>query len=71
MKFRRLTNWAEVSECGRYTVSAAKVEGCWSFTAWRRGPYVGVVPTLLGSHRISEEARELCRRHAKSEKIAA
>ena len=66
MKFRRFTDYAEISECGRYTVSAAKVMGRWTFQGWRRGLFEGDIAILLTRRRttIAEDARETCRRHA-------
>ena len=73
MKFRRITDYAEVSECGRYTVSAAKVLGRWTFQGWRRGLFDGDAPTLLSRTRltIAEDARESCRRDARAKAKAA
>lgn len=58
MKFKRITDWAEKSDCGRYTVSAARVMGVYRFTAWRlalNGPGV-----LLGATDTAQECRDLC-----------
>lgn len=64
MKFRRVSDWAEESECGRYTVAAAKVMGLWTFQGWRRPRRRGEPGTLLTRTRltIAEDAREACRR---------
>lgn len=66
MKFLRITDYAEESDCGRYTVSAAKVNGRWTFQGWRRPVFDGAAPALLTPTRttIAEDAREACRRHA-------
>ena len=62
MKFRRVSDWAEVSECNGYSVCAAKVLGKYTFQAWR------VPATLLGTRNDAESCRELCREHAKNHK---
>lgn len=70
VKFERITDWAEVSECGRYTVSASmdsdglkpKAVKRYLFTAWRRnsnGP-----PDILLIHAEAEKCRDACREHA-------
>ena len=68
MKFRRFDNYAEISEDGRYTVSAAKVQGLWTFQGWRRGLFDGDPATLLTPNRltIAEDARIACRRDARA-----
>lgn len=71
MKFARWSDYAEVSECGRYTICAAKVEGIWTFQGWRRANLEGEIGTLLTPTRltIAEDARTACARDAK--RIAA
>lgn len=65
MKFQRFNDYAEISDCGRYTISAARVLGIWVYSGWLRGSYDGQAPTLLTRHRLtfSEDARKACRRH--------
>jgi hypothetical protein len=66
MKFTRVSDWAEVSECNGYSVCAAQVMGRYKFQAW-------CIPlTLLGTHYDAEACRQLCREHkaAESRKVA-
>jgi hypothetical protein len=62
MKFNRITEYAELSECGRYTVAGARVSDRLKFQAWRREP--GKVASLLDTFDDAESAREACRRDA-------
>ena len=73
MKFRQLTGYAEISDCGRYTMSAARVQGIWVYSGWLRGSYDGQAPTLLTPSRLTfaEDARTACRRHAAKAKREA
>lgn len=64
MKFTRTSNWAEMSECGRYTVAAARVDGGFVFQAWRKG----VIAELLHTDKDSEKCRRACREHAAQSK---
>lgn len=57
MEFKRITDWAEVSDCGRYTVSAARVSGKYMFQGWRRSKPMAV---LLGTRQTAQAARNLC-----------
>lgn len=59
MNFERVGQWAELSECKRYTVAASKVRGAFKFQAWRVNP--GEMATLLGTEDDAESARQLCR----------
>jgi hypothetical protein len=61
MKFHRTGEWFELSECGQYTVSAAKVNDKFVFSAHR----VGKPGECLGSYLTPSEAREHCREHAR------
>lgn len=71
MKFLRLGDYAEESECQRYTVCRARVGGLWTYQGWRRGIFDGDVATLLTRQRltIAEDARTACSKDA--ERIAA
>lgn len=67
MKFNRISAWAEVSEDGRYTVSAHKVAGKYGFQAWRKPPAGSKdIAALLGTKDDAEAARELCRADAQA-----
>lgn len=72
MKFERVSDWAQVSDCGKYTVSAAKVAEMdgrrvkllrFKFQAWHVRPD-GQPALLLGTFDDAESARKLCREHA-------
>jgi hypothetical protein len=61
MNFERITQWAELSECKRYTVAASKVLGKFRFQAFRVVP--GGMAELLGTEDEAESCRQLCRDH--------
>jgi hypothetical protein len=61
VNFERITQWAELSECKRYTVAASKVGGAFKFQAWRIVP--GGAAELLGTEDQAESCRQLCRDH--------
>jgi len=65
MKFERITQWAELSECKRYAVSASKVMGKFKFQASTEGE-AGQPWVLLGTTDDAESARQLCRDHKRS-----
>jgi hypothetical protein len=71
VKFRRIDDYAEESECARYTVCAAKVNGIWTFQGWRRANMEGDIATLVtrGRVTIAEDARKACTKDAR--RIAA
>jgi hypothetical protein len=61
LKWFQASAYAEMSECKRYTMSASRVQGVWSFQGWRRAPEgSGEMPTLLGTRSIAQDARDLC-----------
>lgn len=60
MNWRRISNWHEESECGRYSVAASRVGGKYVFQAWRRGD----VATLLHTDTDAQACREACAAHA-------
>lgn len=65
MNFDRIGQWAEMSECKRYTVATSKVGGAFKFQAFR----INANPpaTLLGTKDDAESARQLCRDHVSRE----
>lgn len=64
MRFNRMGKWYEQSECGGYTVSAAKVMEGIVYSAWKVRP--GQIGEKLCDSRIAEECRQCCRDHAKA-----
>ena len=72
MKWRQVSGYAEESECKRYRMSAARVQGRWTFQAWRRAPEGSdQMPTLLGTCSFTQDAKRLCSTDAKAQKVAA
>lgn len=73
MKFERFSTWAQISECGRYSVSASlhadglgpKAMKRYLFTAWLRNP--GATPSILLVDADVEKCRQACRDHAASQ----
>lgn len=63
MKFERVTQWAELSDCKRYSVAASKVMGKYKFQAFA-DPGSGKPWDLLGTKDSAESARQLCRDHS-------
>lgn len=66
MKFNRISDWAEVSECGQYTVSASVTgkgkEKRYAFHAWKRAPADSHdMAKPLGCFSDAEAARQRCR----------
>lgn len=56
MKWDRVGDWCELTECGRYTVAASKLDDRYGFTAFHG-------KEILGTFRSADEARERCRAH--------
>lgn len=71
MNFHRYSRYAEVSDCGRYTVSSSSVQGVWAFTAWRRAAFTEAAPTMLGIYPLAPAARDRCASDAYAQKAAA
>ena len=69
MNFVRQTDgWSELSECGKYSVAIACVNGRFVNTAY----YIECKPArILGVRKELEEARELCREHARKQSTAS
>lgn len=68
MKFERFSSWVEVSECGKYSVSASvHMQGKlkrYLFTAWLRAPDADSSPSILLVDADAELCRRACRNHA-------
>lgn len=64
MKFNRATQWAEVSDCGGYSVAAAKCGPLFKFSACRLRTAQQRPAELLGTFDDAEAARECCRQNA-------
>jgi hypothetical protein len=68
MNFERISTWAEVSACGKYSVSASvHMQGKlkrYLFTAWLRAPDSDSSPSILLVDADPELCRNACRNHA-------
>lgn len=60
MKFTRMGQWHEISECGKYVVSAAHVVDRFKFQGWLLAPQKGKTADLLGTFDSADEARTCC-----------
>ena len=63
MKFARIGQWAQISECRKYSVSCVRVNDAYRFEAWhlKGGPSKGV---SLGIFADATQARAACDEHA-------
>lgn len=66
MNFSRVTPWAQVSDCGHYSVACARVNGAYRFEAW----HLPGKAELLGSFDNAEDARKACTEHKKRLELA-
>jgi hypothetical protein len=57
--FTRVSNWAELSTCSRYSVSAMKQGDAYGFQAWLIGKPSEIIYT-----GTVEQCRQACRDHA-------
>lgn len=64
IEWTRAGQWHEVSDCGRYKVCAAQVDGKYVFQAWK-GSRPG---ELLHSGTAADQARAVCEADAKEGK---
>lgn len=73
LKWRQVNPFAEMTECGRYSMCAARVMGIWKFQGWRRAPDgSGEMPTLLRpTHSFPQDARDLCELDLRAQRKAA
>lgn len=62
MNFKAVSVWAELSDCGNYTVSLAKVGDRFSHQAWKKPEGRGIAE-LLGTFEKKDDARACCRGH--------
>jgi hypothetical protein len=63
VKFNRVSDWAEVSEDGRFSVAMIRTKGRYTFEAWRCGTKQKQAENL-GSFPDIEQARQRCRESA-------
>lgn len=68
LNWTRVTDWAQVSDCGRYSVSACKVMGVFKFEAWYRAKGK---EQNLGIFEESAQGRRVCENHAAKQETAA
>ena len=66
MNWNRVSQWAEISDCERYTVCVAQVCGKFVFTAWLRASTRTLAPTELGCFSDVVPAKSACEDHAKA-----
>lgn len=59
MTFTRIGQWAQLSDCGKYTVCCIKTAEGHKFEAWFRGN----PDRPLGLFSDAEAARQSCREH--------
>jgi hypothetical protein len=64
VNWQRLTAWAEVSDCGRYSVASVKVHGRFYHEAWKRPTETDRLRELLATCNEVQDAREVCEKHA-------
>ena len=63
MKWTRKDKYAEVSDCGRYSVAAYGTGTRWMFEGWRTRKHEEG-PHLVCANVTAEEARRLCEEDA-------
>jgi len=73
MKWIQIDKYAEESDCKRYRVSAARVQGRWTFQAWRRPPEGSdQLATPIGETCVfAQDARKLCKIDLRAQRKAA
>lgn len=64
LSFHQADRWHRLSDCNRYAVSKALVNGTPRYDAWRRGKDGSVIPTNLGCFDTALEAETRCQAHA-------
>lgn len=52
-----------ITECGKYTVDAARLGSGYRYSAWRRAAADGDLPHALGCRDTPGEAKALCEAH--------
>lgn len=55
-----------ITECGKYTVDAARLGSGYRYSAWRRPAADGALPHALGCCNTPGEAKALCEAHLAS-----
>jgi hypothetical protein len=63
MNFKRMSDWHEISDDGRYVVSAAHVIDRYRFQGFLLAPEKGKTSELLGTYDSAPEARQCCEDH--------
>lgn len=63
LRFVRADRWHELSDCNRYAVSKALVDGVPRYDAWRRGENRMGIPQNLGCFDSAAEAEARCQAH--------
>jgi len=66
VNWSRISQWAEISDCERYTVCVAKVNERFVFTAFLRATTRTLAPTELGCFSDSAPAKAVCEDHARA-----
>lgn len=67
MIFTRIDDFAEESDCKRYTIAATKSLGHWHFEAWRRSTAMKrafMIERFKGKKSAAAKARMACQLHA-------
>lgn len=64
MNWERITAWAEISDCGRYSVAMVKVADRYVYEAWRRATSKDHMAELLATCNDPKDARAVCEQHA-------
>lgn len=67
--WNRVSQWAQVSDCGQYSVACVRVNDAYRFEAWKQTP--GKAPESLGIFDDAEAARQVCREHKAGKEAAA
>lgn len=62
MNFTRIGQWAQLSDCGKYTVCCIRTADAYKFEAWHLNGGPGKDKSL-GTFDTAEVARDACRKH--------
>jgi hypothetical protein len=63
LRFTQADRWHLLSDCSRYAVSKALVNGVPRYDAWRRGADGSKIPTNLGCFDSAGDAEDRCQAH--------
>lgn len=61
MKFTRINQWAWLSDCGRYSIAASRLDDKYGYTSWFVVPKQ--VSQCLGQTHDPAQARKYCEEH--------